>query len=147
MLFFLSVRHGDQLIEVNNQSVSDLGVEDVYDILDKTPPGRVYIRVVPVEQGEKLPSHLNDALEKLQSERELLDKRMTYKTRYSAAASTMSGSSDSCGKNVCMLLCVVCTVPVADPLRMVSLEFRLAHTQQPYLFLQKAYNFFFRFQL
>ena len=73
----------------------------MYGILDKAPPGKVYIKVVQSEMPEKLPMQLNDALTKLQSEREILDKKMANKSKSAATVSTHSdpfGSSDSCSE-------------------------------------------------
>ena len=78
-----------------------LTVEKVYGILDKVPPGKVYMKVVQSNLSEKIPLQLNDALSKLQSERQLLDKKMSGKSKSVGTASTLSGasgSSDSCGR-------------------------------------------------
>ena len=77
-----------------------LTVEKVYGILDKVPPGKVYIKVIQNNSSEKIPRQLNDALSKLQSERQLLDEKMSGKSKSVETASTLSGasgSSDSCG--------------------------------------------------
>lgn len=76
-------------------------VEEVYSILDKIPPGKVYIKVIQNNTSEKLPLQLNDALTKLQGERQFLDKKMSGKSKSVGTASTLSGasvSSDSNGK-------------------------------------------------
>ena len=94
-------RQGDQLLEINDQKLEGLTVEKVYGILDKVPPGKVYIKVVQSETSEKLPLRLDDALTKLQSERQILDKKMSVKSKSVGTASTLSGgsgSSESCGK-------------------------------------------------
>ena len=75
-------------------------MEKVYGILDKVPPGKVYIKVIQNNSSEKIPRQLNDALSKLQSERQLLDEKMSGKSKSVETASTLSGasgSSDSCG--------------------------------------------------
>ena len=64
---FLIYRHGDHLLEINDQKLDGLSMEMVYSILDKVPPGKVYIKVVQGETSEKVPMQLNDALTKLQS--------------------------------------------------------------------------------
>ena len=76
-------------------------VEEVYSVLDKIPPGKVYIKVIQSNASEKLPLQLNDALTKLQGERQLLDKKISGKSKSVGTASTLSGasaSSDSYGK-------------------------------------------------
>ena len=76
-------------------------MEKVYGILDKVPPGKVYIKVIQNNSSEKIPRQLNDALSKLQSERQLLDEKMSGKSKSVETASTLSGasgSSDSCGR-------------------------------------------------
>jgi len=76
-------------------------VEQVYAILDKVPPGKVYIKVAQSESSEKLPLQLNDALTKLHSERQVLDKKMSVKSKSAGTASSLSGaseSSESCGE-------------------------------------------------
>lgn len=78
-----------------------LTVEKVYGILDKVPPGKVYIKVIQNNSSEKIPRQLNDALSKLQSERQLLDEKMSGKSKSVETASTLSGasgSSDSFGR-------------------------------------------------
>lgn len=78
-----------------------LTVEKVYSILDKVPPGKVYIKVLQSNVSEKIPVELNDALSKLQIEHHLLDKKMSGKSRSVGTASTLSGasgSSDSSGR-------------------------------------------------
>lgn len=67
----------------------------VYSILDKVPPGKVYVKVVQSETTEKVPMQLNDALTKLQSEQQLLDKKMPVKSKSVGTASTLSGASES----------------------------------------------------
>ena len=72
----------------------------MYSILDKVPPGKVYIKVLQSETSEKLPLQLNDALTKLQNERQILDKKMPVKQKSTGTASTLSAaseSSESCG--------------------------------------------------
>ena len=94
-------RKGDQLLEVNDKKLEGLSVENIYNILDKTPPGKVYFKVVQNNASEKLPLQLNDELTKLQSERQFLDKKMSGKSKSSGTASTLSGaseSSESCGE-------------------------------------------------
>ena len=78
-----------------------LTVENVYSILDKVPPGKVYMKVIQSNSSEKIPLQLNDALSKLQSERQLLDEKMSGKSKSVGTASTLSGasgSSDFCGR-------------------------------------------------
>jgi len=79
-----------------------LTVEKVYGILDKVPPGKVYIKVKQSNASEKIPLQLNDALSNLQSERQVLDKKMSGKQKSVGTASTLSGASsgsfDSCGR-------------------------------------------------
>lgn len=100
--FFIFIyRKGDQLLEVNNKKLEGLSVENIYNILDKTPPGKVYFKVVQNNASDKLPLQLNDELTKLQSERQFLDKKMSGKSKSSGTASTLSGaseSSESCGE-------------------------------------------------
>ena len=101
-LFFIFIyRKGDQLLEVNDKKLEGLSVENIYNILDKTPPGKVYFKVVQNNASDKLPLQLNDELTKLQSERQFLDKKMSGKSKSSGTASTLSGaseSSESCGE-------------------------------------------------
>lgn len=76
-------------------------MEKVYGILDKVPPGKVYIKVIQSNVPEKVPLQLNDALSKLQSEHHLLDKKVSGKPKSVGTASTLSGasgSSDSSGR-------------------------------------------------
>ena len=76
-------------------------MEEVYGILDKVPPGKVYVKVIQSNLSEKIPVQLNDALCKLQSERQLLDEKMSGKSKSVGRASTLSGASgnsDSCGR-------------------------------------------------
>lgn len=76
-------------------------VENIYSILDKVPPGKVYIKVVQSNASDKLPLRLNDELTKLQSERQVLDKKVSGKSKSVGTASTLSGasgSSESCGE-------------------------------------------------
>ena len=62
----------------------------MYDILDKTPPGKVYIRVVPVGANDKQSTVANKAQSEIQENRT---------KRNSEAESTVSAtSSDSCGE-------------------------------------------------
>lgn len=94
-------RQGDQLLEINDVKLEGLTVEKVYSILDKVPPGKVYIKVLQSNVSEKIPVELNDALSKLQIEHHLLDKKMSGKSRSVGTASTLSGasgSSDSSGR-------------------------------------------------
>lgn len=73
----------------------------MYSILEKVPPGKVYIKVLQSETSDKLPLELNDALTKLQNERQILDKKMPVKLKSTGTASTLSAaseSSESCGK-------------------------------------------------
>ena len=96
-MWFLTYRSGDQLIEINDQKLEGLTVERVYEILDKTPPGKVYIKVLQGYTSEKLPLQLNDALSKLQSERQILDKKMANKPKGTGMASRLSVSSGDSG--------------------------------------------------
>ena len=96
-MWFFSCRSGDQLIEINDQKLEGLAVERVYEILDKTPPGKVYIKVLQGDTSEKLPLQLNDALSKLQSERQILDKKMANKPKGTGMASRLSFSSGDSG--------------------------------------------------
>ncbi|XP_048583633.1 uncharacterized protein LOC5517610 isoform X2 [Nematostella vectensis] len=69
---------GDQLMEVNEKNISTTGIEKTYQLLNTLPAGKITLRVIKAEhqQAEALPSHLNTALEKMNSERNLLDKKM-----------------------------------------------------------------------
>lgn len=96
-MWFFTCRSGDQLIEINDQKLEGLTVERVYEILDKTPPGKVYIKVLQGDTSEKLPLQLNDALSKLQSERQILDKKMANKPKATGMASRLSVSSGDSG--------------------------------------------------
>jgi len=95
-------RQGDQLLEINDMKLEGLTVEKVYGILDKVPPGKVYIKVKQSNTSEKIPLQLNDALSNLQSECQVLDKKMSGKQKSVGTASTLSGASsgsfDSCGR-------------------------------------------------
>ena len=96
-MWFFTCRSGDQLIEINDQKLEGLTVERVYEILDKTPPGKVYIKVLHGDTSEKLPLQLNDALSKLQSERQILDKKMANKPKGTGMTSRLSVSSGDSG--------------------------------------------------
>lgn len=79
-------RQGDQLLEINDQKIGNLSVEDVYDALDRVPPGKVYLKVT-----QKPPVQQNDALTKLQSDRHIHNK----KAQGVHSASSVSGASES----------------------------------------------------
>ena len=97
--WFSFYRPGDQLLEINDNKLEGLAVEEVYGILDKIPPGKVYVKVLQSNVSEKLPLQLNDALSKLYSERRILDKKLTNKSNHTERVSRLSGSSgDSCGE-------------------------------------------------
>ena len=86
---------------MNDQKLADLSVEKVYEVLDRVAPGKTYIKVFQREMSERIPSGVSDALLKLRSERQLLDKKLVNKGIKSGPASTLpgaSGSSDSCGE-------------------------------------------------
>lgn len=100
-------RPGDQLIEINDQKLEGLTVERVYEILDKTPPGKVYIKVLQGDTSEKLPLQLNDALSKLQSERQILDKKMANKPKGTGMASRLSVSSGDSGGELGFFLLLI----------------------------------------
>ena len=61
-------------------------MEEVYDALDKVPPGKVYLKVT-----QKPPVQQNDALTKLQSDRHIHHK----KAQGVQSASSVSGASES----------------------------------------------------
>ena len=75
-------RQGDQLVEVNDCNLSTASVEEAYQILNTLPHGRVTLKILKSdEQAEQLPTNVNHALDKLNSERTLLDKKMAKKPR------------------------------------------------------------------
>lgn len=106
-MWFFTCRSGDQLIEINDQKLEGLTVERVYEILDKTPPGKVYIKVLHGDTSEKLPLQLNDALSKLQSERQILDKKMANKPKGTGMTSRLSVSSGDSGGELGFFLLLI----------------------------------------
>ncbi|KAK3732220.1 hypothetical protein QZH41_015309, partial [Actinostola sp. cb2023] len=76
------LRQGDQLVEVNDCNLSTASVEEAYQILNTLPHGRVTLKILKSdEQAEQLPTNVNHALDKLNSERALLDKKMAKKPK------------------------------------------------------------------
>lgn len=97
MLLF---RPGDQLVQVNDCNLSTAAVEEAYQVLNTLPQGKVILKVIKDgQQGEHLPTNVNHALHKLNSERALLDKMLIKKPK--AGTTTDNGEThESCGESV-----------------------------------------------
>jgi hypothetical protein len=96
LVFLFFFRKGDQLLDVNEHNLSATSIEEAYQILNTLPHGRVTLRIQKTDlQGEQLPTNVNHELDKLNSERTLLDKKLAKKPKVGINSGTLENNRQS----------------------------------------------------